>query len=76
MNCRECAEMLLEYLTGELDEARRAELRLHLERCPPCVVYVETYQITIEVTRQRKHCAELPEDVAQRLWEAIQKEIG
>ncbi len=70
MTCRECAELLMEYLTGELDAEQRESIRVHLERCPPCVIYVETYQVTIRLTRQLP-CPELPPEVAQRLRAAL-----
>jgi anti-sigma factor RsiW len=70
MTCRECAELLLEYLTEELDAERREAIRQHLEECPPCVVYIETYQTTIRLTSQLT-CVDLPPDVAERLWTAM-----
>jgi anti-sigma factor RsiW len=74
MTCRECAELLLEFLNGELSVERCEQIRTHLERCPPCVVYVETYQITVQMSHQLP-CDELPPDVAQRLWEAMRREV-
>jgi anti-sigma factor RsiW len=75
MTCRECAELLLEFLEGELDAEQAQRLQRHLEACPPCVTFMETYRITITLTRQLP-CGDLPADVAQRLWEAMQRESG
>ena len=36
MNCRECVEHLYEYLDRELTPELEAEIREHLEECPPC----------------------------------------
>jgi anti-sigma factor RsiW len=72
MTCRECAELLLEYLEGELDADVCERIRQHLEFCPPCVTYVETYQVTIKITKQMT-CAPLPADVEERLRAALQK---
>lgn len=36
MRCRECIEHLYEYLDRELTPAVEAEIRTHLEHCPPC----------------------------------------
>jgi anti-sigma factor RsiW len=71
MTCRECAELLLEFLDGELSADAALRIQRHLEACPPCVTFVETYRITVTLTRQLP-CAELPPDVAQRLWKAMQ----
>jgi anti-sigma factor RsiW len=70
MTCRECTELLIDFLAGELDAERLELIRRHLESCPPCVTYVETYKITIRLTRQLS-CGELPPDVAQRLRAAL-----
>ncbi len=70
MTCRELAELLLDYLAGELETDRCQHIRAHLEGCPHCVTYVQTYQITIRMTRQLP-AAPLPPDVARRLEEAL-----
>jgi predicted anti-sigma-YlaC factor YlaD len=76
MTCRECAELLLEFLAGDLDAAQCERIRLHLQKCPPCVVYLETYQLTIHLTRQLTTCTQLPPEFAERLWKAMQHECG
>lgn len=72
MTCRQCAELLLEFLGGELDAELCQRMREHLGNCPCCVTYVQTYQITIQLTRQLP-CSELPPDVARRLLDGIRK---
>jgi anti-sigma factor RsiW len=73
ITCRECTELLLEFLTGELDAEHRERIREHLTRCPPCITYIETYKITVQLTRQLAP-GELPPDVAERL-KAVLKEV-
>ncbi len=51
MTCREFAEFLNAYLTGELSPAERAEFDRHLAVCQACVDYLETYRQTIELSR-------------------------
>jgi anti-sigma factor RsiW len=72
MTCRECAELLMEFLSGELNAEQCERIRLHLEDCPPCAIYIETYQITIRLTRQLPY-GELPPEVAQRLRAALEQ---
>jgi anti-sigma factor RsiW len=74
MTCRQCVELLMEYLSGELDEESRAHLREHLQDCPPCIAYVETYQITVQWTRQLT-TTKLPADVAARLEAAVERKL-
>jgi anti-sigma factor RsiW len=74
MTCRECAELLLEFLEGELNAEHCARIRRHLEDCPPCAIYIETYQITIRLTRQLP-CGPLPPDVEQRLRAVLKQSL-
>ena len=71
MNCRDLAEVLIDYVAGDLppDEAER--IRQHLDFCPPCVCYIETYQLTIRLTRHLP-CEPLPEELKQRLQAALE----
>ena len=74
MNCRELTELLLDFLNDELPEDFCARIRQHLEECPPCVIYVETYQITIKLSR--KLCAPpLPDGLARRLQALLQQHL-
>jgi anti-sigma factor RsiW len=74
INCQQCVALLMEYLAGELDAEQCEHFRKHLEKCPPCVIYVETYHITIKLTRQLPR-ADLPPDVAERLRAALGKSL-
>ncbi len=51
MTCRELVDMLLDYLDGELPPGEAERIRAHLTECPPCVCYVQTYELTIRITR-------------------------
>jgi anti-sigma factor RsiW len=66
MNCRKLAELLIDFVSGDLPEDQRALVEQHLGRCPPCVTYVETYRLTIKLTR-RLPCSPLPPDLEYRL---------
>ena len=70
MTCREMIELLLDYCNEELDSALCQQLREHLDTCPPCVTYLETYQITIRVSRQLPP-APMPEHLMRRLQDAL-----
>jgi len=73
MNERRCHDLLnqiSEYIDGELAEPFCAELERHLAACPDCQVVVDTSRKTVNLYR-RFGQAELPEAVAERLWQAI-----
>jgi len=70
MNCDDCIEFLMHYLDGELAPEQRQTFVEHLRACPECVVYLETYRLTISVSRvacevREEPCERVPEDRAR-----------
>jgi anti-sigma factor RsiW len=70
MNCRELTELLMDYVSGELASEHRDLVHEHLDKCPPCVAYVRTYQITIQLTRHLPR-EPLPPECEKRLRAAL-----
>jgi len=75
MSCRKVIELLLDYVNNELPPDQREHLEEHLQWCPPCVTYLETYQLTIRLTRQLP-CEPPPEELLQRLRAALEERRG
>ena len=50
--CRQLAELLLDYVAGELSAEQHALVKKHMGLCPPCVTFVHTYEVTVRITRQ------------------------
>jgi anti-sigma factor RsiW len=72
MKCREFVEFLMEYLDGALGESERRVFEGHVERCPACVNYLETYRETVRLGSSV--CAaedDVPPDVPEELVQAI-----
>jgi anti-sigma factor RsiW len=72
MTCRELVELLIDYLDGDLPEDRRRRLEMHLQMCPPCLVYLETYKATIRLTK-RLPCTPPPPELLERLKEVLRE---
>jgi anti-sigma factor RsiW len=76
MNCRELAELLCDFVGDELTAEQRRQVEQHLCNCPPCAVYVETYCLTITLTKKLP-CTPLPPELEQRcqaiLKQAVEK---
>ena len=51
MTCKELAELLMAYFDGELSQEHCDTICQHIRRCPPCLHFVETYQITVRICR-------------------------
>jgi anti-sigma factor RsiW len=70
ITCRELVEQLLEFVSNELPPDCCDRIRAHLGTCPLCVVLVETYQLTIHLTRKLPR-APLPAKFQERLRAAL-----
>lgn len=49
--CKDATNLLLEFMSGELDPETNLEFEKHLEVCPDCVAFLNTYRKTVELTR-------------------------
>ena len=75
IDCCQLAELLVDFINGELPEDRRGLLEEHLRACPPCLIYVETYRLTITITRKLPP-RPIPLQLEKRLLEALKRECG
>ncbi len=73
MTCREFADFIADYLSGELPAATRASFDDHLKVCPNCVSYLSNYRDTIALGRRAFADDEalVPDNVPPGLVEAI-----
>lgn len=66
IRCHELIELLCDFVGDELTVEQRHEVELHLCQCQKCVVYVETYRLTIRLSR-RLEDKPLPASLADKL---------
>ena len=71
MTCQQLVELLLDFVSGGLDAAYCHEIRQHMHECPSCEAYVDSYKLTITITRQLPPLP-LPTHLAQRLQRLLQ----
>jgi len=72
--CRELVELLCDLCGNELTVEQRQEVELHLCQCQKCVVYAETYRLTIRLSR----CLEdkpLPQGLADKLRAVCEEKL-
>jgi anti-sigma factor RsiW len=72
MTCRQLVEQLLDFVSEDISPELRACICEHLCSCPPCEVLVETYKITIRLSRQLPR-APLPAGLQERLRAALRE---
>jgi hypothetical protein len=70
LTCREVIAVLADYLEAVLGDDVLRELENHLQDCPPCVAYLNTYRRTRDVTAQVNR-VEMPEEMRRRLREFL-----
>jgi hypothetical protein len=72
MTCRELTEILCDYVGDELSEELCCTIRTHLDCCPECVHFVETYRLTSQISR-RLPPAPPPDSLLERLRRALEE---
>lgn len=73
MTCRELCDLLCDYVGGELAEEICVSISRHLEICPECLHFVESYRLTIQITR-RLPPAPCPEHVIERVKKMLDEQ--
>ena len=51
ITCRELLDFIIDYFEDELPPRQRAEFQRHLDVCPACVAYLDSYRQTAELAR-------------------------
>jgi anti-sigma factor RsiW len=73
VTCREFVEFLLDYDAGALSAQQRAVFEAHMQECPPCIAYLETYRHAVRLGKVAFDASEedLPDEVPDALVRAI-----
>ncbi len=66
LTCRDVIELLADYLEAAVSPETLAAFERHLEECPACVAYLNTYRKTKELTATVARVS-MPEDMQARL---------
>lgn len=72
--CKECIDLLLDYVEGELPLDVRARLETHMGGCEPCDTFLKQYSATPNMCRKAL-AAKMPGNIAKRLTEFLRSEI-
>jgi hypothetical protein len=70
MNCRECEDLIVEALYGELDEEARVHFDAHVESCAGCAETYAKMQSTLRVMDEREQ-----PDPGQAYWDGYYNRI-
>jgi anti-sigma factor RsiW len=65
-HCKDCVDLLGEYIEGTLSPERAQALEEHLSFCPPCITFVRTYRATRKLCRSAL-AREMPQELVASL---------
>jgi predicted anti-sigma-YlaC factor YlaD len=71
--CKECLDLLSDYLDGELAPETSFSLEEHFQDCPPCIAFLNTFKTSTDLCRESIRQVDLPEVVQIKLKEFITK---
>jgi anti-sigma factor (TIGR02949 family) len=72
LSCFEVLARLSDYLDGELDDAGRRQVEVHLRGCEECTRFGGEFGQVVSALKQRLGAEEdVPEGVAERLEQAL-----
>lgn len=72
MNCRECNDFLIDYLNGDLPPGQQRIFEGHIELCPPCLTYLDSYRETLKLAQKcgEEHAEPLPDALVSAILAA------
>jgi len=73
--CKQVVDYALDYLEGALPSAESAHFQAHLDACPECVKFFETYRRTPEVSREC-FVVKMPERVKSAVMSFLRSRCG
>jgi anti-sigma factor RsiW len=75
MNCKRCAELLLEYADNGLDASTKQSFEQHMGHCECCRILMATYQKTSKLCCSALK-AKVPHDVEARVLSFLKSKLS
>lgn len=72
IGCRECLDLLADYVDGVLPPEQAELLEWHIEGCAPCVAFVNTYKGTVDAAKRLRQTT-LPPELREKLIAFLQR---
>tara|TARA_B100000686_G_C15928886_1_gene543282 strand:+ start:198 stop:446 length:249 start_codon:yes stop_codon:yes gene_type:complete len=61
--CKECIDLLHDYIEGSLSPEMTKSLEEHFQDCPPCISFLNTYKSTTNLCRETLNQIKIPDEV-------------
>jgi hypothetical protein len=72
LECRECIDLLVDYVDRTLPKHQMELLDWHFESCAPCVAFVNTYRGTVDAAKHLRETP-LPVELRQKLIDFLKR---
>ncbi|MCZ6485100.1 MAG: zf-HC2 domain-containing protein [Acidobacteria bacterium] len=74
--CKDCFDLLMDYLEESLDPETHKKLDVHFAACPSCLNFLKSYRACSEMTQQlQDQQVEIPQEVEDRLKTFLQEKM-
>jgi RNA polymerase sigma-70 factor (ECF subfamily) len=74
--CPDLAPMLSQYLEGEIDAARCADMEKHVARCPRCQARCDSLRTTLALCRRSAQSGSVPPQVQEAVRRALRESVA
>lgn len=74
LTCQKVTDLIIDYVTEELDAPTTLTMQQHLDRCVACKVFLQTYRETIRSTRKLQY-EELPVSMQDTMLNFLRTKI-
>ncbi len=76
ISCRDCVDLLMDYIEHNLDTRTYDRLDEHLQSCPPCIHFLKSYRKCSELSGQlRDQRVQIPLELENRLKGFLKEEL-
>lgn len=78
MTCRKIIEFLDDYVAGALPPKRVRKFEKHLDLCPCCKVFLESYRQTLHIARdalvvEEHECKNIPDELVKAILASVEE---
>ena len=76
LNCKDCFDLLMDYLEKNLDSETQKKLDQHFESCPSCLNFLESYRDCSKMAQQlRDQPVDIPQELENRLKTFLEEQM-
>ncbi len=75
LTCQQVTDAIIDYLTGDMQADTTTRFQDHLQGCPDCAAFFNTYNSTVRATRSLSY-DDVPNEMRNRVQQFLLKTIA